>query len=236
MTASNYQRALSLVLQSEGGYVNNPKDPGGPTNLGVTLATLRAYRGRAVNVNDVKALTRTEAGEVYRANYWNKVKGDNLPSGVDYAAFDLAVNSGPGTAAKFLQRCLRVTDDGNIGPLTLNAASTASARDLVNALCDRRMAYLQSLGSYGEFGKGWKARVASVRKEALAMAAAALQPATHDTPIIDPGPTPVIVPILRPPPPDIPAPEPAAPPDIYPAPTEFWPRLLWFLRVVFAGK
>ena len=186
MTASNYDHALALVLVHEGGYVNHPSDPGGPTNLGVTLATLRAYRGRHVDVADVKSLTKAEAGLIYRRNYWAAVKGDQIPPGVDYAVFDLAVNSGPVIAAKFLQRCLHVTDDGVIGDLTLKAAYQVRPADLINALCDRRMAYLRSLGTWVTFGKGWTVRVAGVRKDALAMAATPI-PVLTPRPPDDPG-------------------------------------------------
>lgn len=191
MTASNFPAAFALVLKSEGGYSNNPADPGGPTNLGITLATLRAYRGRAVNVDDVKNLSKAEAGAIYRANYWDKVSGDQLPPGVDYAAFDFAVNSGPSTAAKFLQRCLSVVDDGVVGQKTLQAVHQVRPADVINLLCDRRLEYLRALGTWQTFGRGWMTRIINVRRDALAMAA---------------NPIP-IVPTLPPrPPPDVPGP------------------------------
>ena len=186
MTASNYDHALALVLVHEGGYVNNPKDHGKATNMGVTIATLAAFRGHHVTNADVAALTRGEAEGIYAANYWSPIKGDQLPPGVDYAVFDLAVNSGPVIAAKFLQRCLHVVDDGVIGDLTLKAAYQVRPADLINSLCDRRMAYLRSLGTWVTFGKGWTARVAGVRKEALAMAATPV-PVLTPRPPDDPG-------------------------------------------------
>jgi lysozyme family protein len=97
------------------------------------------------------------------------VKGDNLPKGVDYAVFDLAVNSGPGKAAKTLQSVLGANPDGQIGPATLRALETANARDVATKVCDARLAFLQSLPTYGTFGKGWSRRVAEVEQTAFNM-------------------------------------------------------------------
>ena len=114
MTAANFDRALALVLVSEGGYVNNQNDPGGATKYGITIATLRNYRGRSVTVDNVRQLAADEAGQIYHRNYWAPVRGDDLPAGVDYALFDFAVNSGPRKAAETLQECLSVTVDGEV--------------------------------------------------------------------------------------------------------------------------
>ena len=89
MIASNFPQAIAYVLASEGGFVNNPADPGGATNLGITIATLRAYRGRAVSVDDVRKLGKDEAGAIYRAHYWDAVKADQLPFAVQLAVLDL---------------------------------------------------------------------------------------------------------------------------------------------------
>jgi hypothetical protein len=102
MVASNFERAMPLVLRHEGGFVNHPKDPGGATNLGVTIGTARRLGidvdgDGDTDIIDIKLLKPKDAAKVYRAEYWNKVKGDQLPSGVDYAVFDFAVNSGPGS-------------------------------------------------------------------------------------------------------------------------------------------
>ncbi len=90
MAAETFDRALALVLDLEGGFVDHPRDPGGATNLGITRATLAKARGRPVSVVDVKALTRAEAGTIYRRLYWNAVKADELPPGLD-----LAVSTSP---------------------------------------------------------------------------------------------------------------------------------------------
>lgn len=108
MAASNFERALAHVLAFEGGFVNHPLDPGGATNLGITRAMLARARGRPVTVAHVRALTRAEAASIYRRFYWNAVRADDLPGGLDLAVFDLAVNAGPTRAARLLQRTLGV--------------------------------------------------------------------------------------------------------------------------------
>lgn len=122
---ANFQTALALVLKHEGGYVNHPSDPGGHTNKGVTLANYRRYVKPGGTVADLKAISDQEVATVYRRFYWDAVKGDDLPAGVDYAVFDFAVNSGPRRSAEFLQRTLGAAQDGKIGPKTLAAARAA---------------------------------------------------------------------------------------------------------------
>lgn len=168
MTASNFDGALSRVLAHEGGYVNHPKDPGGATNHGVTLATLSRWRGRPVTKAEVAALTRAEAGAIYRAFYWDAVRGDALPSGLDYAVFDLAVNSGPDRAARLLQRALGVQQDGRIGPVTLAAAATDPAA-AIRALQRERRAFLERLPTWSVFRRGWSRRLDEVGRDALAL-------------------------------------------------------------------
>lgn len=166
----NFQRSLSLVLKWEGGFVNHPKDPGGATNKGITLATFRRYVKRNGTVDDLKRITDAQVSTVYRKQYWDAVKGDDLPSGVDYAVFDFAVNSGPARAAKYLQAAVGVTQDGKIGPVTIAAARGMNAADLVAAICAKRMAFLKGLRTWPTFGKGWTNRVNDVVREATKMA------------------------------------------------------------------
>jgi len=192
MTTETFGRALSLVLKHEGGYVDHPADPGGATNRGITLATLSTWRGRPVTKAEVKALTETEAAAIYRANYWNVVKGDDLPRGVDLAVFDFAVNSGPARAAKHLQALVGVDADGVIGPKTLAAIRSTKPSDLIRKLTRSRLAFLSGLPTWPTFGKGWRARVLGVEKEALAMAGDASGPIlTPPPPDIEPPPVPV---------------------------------------------
>ena len=167
---SNFNACLALVLKSEGGYVNHPADPGGRTNLGVTQKVWEDWVGHPVTEADMRALTPTDVGPMYKAKYWDMVKGDNLPDGVDYAVFDLAVNSGTGRAAKTLQQALGVTADGQIGPATIAACKAADPREVASKVCDARLAFLQSLSTFAAFGKGWSRRVAEVQTTAQNMA------------------------------------------------------------------
>jgi lysozyme family protein len=161
----NFAEALEHVLKHEGGYVNHPSDPGGMTNLGVTKRVWEEWIGRQVDEKTMRELTPAVVGPMYRAKYWDKVKGDELPTGVDYVVFDAAVNSGPGRAAKWLQACVGVEPDGGIGPKTL-AAVAAFKGDLVDDYSKRRLSFLMDLPHWPTFSKGWSRRVAEVRSDA----------------------------------------------------------------------
>ena len=169
MAINNWPQCFALVLKNEGGYVDNPADPGGATNLGCTKAVWEQYIGRSVTKDDIKALTPNDVMPLYKVKYWDTIKGDDLPEGVDYAVFDFAINSGPSRAAKALQSVLSVTVDGQIGSATLRALETANPREVATAVCEARLAFLQSLPTYGTFGKGWSRRVAEVEQTAFNM-------------------------------------------------------------------
>lgn len=167
---ANFDRSLAAVLVHEGGYVNDPRDPGGATNKGVTQAVYDDWRARhGLAKRSVRALEQDELQAIYRHNYWDQVKGDDLPAGVDYATFDFAVNSGVGRAARFLQAAAGVVQDGAIGPATLAAVGRDPAH-IVSTLIDNRLAFLRALGTFKTFGKGWTARCEGVRRMALDMA------------------------------------------------------------------
>jgi len=146
----NYDDIISKVLQSEGGYTNDPQDPGGPTNFGITIHDYRAYIDRNGTAEDVKEMTVAQAKEIYKTKYWDAVRGDSLPSGVDYSVFDYGVNSGVSRALR-VYRQVKTDDD------------TAT----INAINDERLAFLKSLRTWSRFGKGWGARVVSVRAHSL---------------------------------------------------------------------
>lgn len=170
----NFARALPLVLTHEGGFVHHPSDPGGATNKGVTLATFRAYVKPGGTVDDLKRITDEQVATVYYRHYWAAVNAAALPSGIDYAVFDFAVNSGPARAAKYLQVILGVEQDGRVGPKTIAAAKAKDARSIINGLCDARLAFLKRITSGGKllwntFGKGWDRRVSEVRRDAMLM-------------------------------------------------------------------
>jgi len=166
----NWDNCFAMVLKHEGGFVNHPKDPGGMTNLGVTKAAWEAWLVRTATESDMRALTPEKVKPFYKAMYWDKIKGDDLPSGVDYAAYDLAVNSGTGRAAKYLQRIADVAEDGVIGPRSLEAIKKCDAEDTVSKICDMRMDFLKGLNTFDTFGKGWTIRVNDVKAKASSMA------------------------------------------------------------------
>ena len=165
----NFTRSLALVLKSEGGWSDNPKDPGGATMKGVTLDTFRHYVQANGTKDDLRHITQAQLEAVYRAQYWDAVNASALPDGVDYAVFDFSVNSGPGRAAKYLQMVVGAKQDGQIGPATLQAVKAHPDTAIINSLCDLRLAFLKRLPTWGTFGKGWSDRVRSVRFAALVM-------------------------------------------------------------------
>lgn len=167
MAATNFAKALDHILEVEGGYVDHPRDPGGATNMGITIGTLADWRGEPVTKQDVRDLTRKEAGEIYRARYWNAAQCDRLPSGVDLVAFDAAVNSGTRRGVRWVQSAVEVAEDGAVGPVTLKAVRAVDPATVITRACDERLAWLMRLGTWKTFGRGWRKRVESVRKMAL---------------------------------------------------------------------
>lgn len=172
MAADNFALIMDQIFRHEGGYVDHPRDPGGATNMGITFATLRDYRGKDITKADVKSLTKTEAHEIYRKRYWEPVSGDELPSGVDLCVMDSAVNSGPSRGARWLQRAVGAKADGKIGTMTLAACEGIEPATIVNRMCDDRMNFLKGLSTWGTFGRGWTRRVEEVRAMALELAKA----------------------------------------------------------------
>ena len=170
MARENWEDAFKSVLKHEGGFVNHPRDPGGMTNLGVTKRAWEEYTGQLADEAEMRGLTPDLVKPFYKARYWDKIKGDDLPSGVDYAAYDLAVNSGPARAAKYLQQIVGVPADGIIGPKTMAAIQDAPADEVIDALCGMRMDFLKALPTFDTFGKGWTRRVTEVEEKAKGMA------------------------------------------------------------------
>ncbi len=165
MARATLPTALNLMFGHEGGYVNVKTDRGGPTKYGVTHKTLAAHLGLAsVTADRVKSMTLAEAEEIYRRSYWTQSGGDILPIGLDYAAFDFGVNSGPSRAVKVLQSVLGVRQDGHVGEQTLFAVKgyKGGVAALIRDYCDARMRFLRSLGGAQGFsanGRGWTIRV-----------------------------------------------------------------------------
>jgi lysozyme family protein len=162
----NFASALQLVLVHEGGYVDHPQDPGGATNKGVTLAVFQRFYGASRTKEELRAITDAQLEHSYKTGYWDTCQCDALPDGVDYVVFDQAVNSGPGQSAKWLQAAVGVAVDGAIGPQTIAAALQRAPAQVINTMCDARLAFLQRLRNgalWQTFGRGWQARVDGVR-------------------------------------------------------------------------
>ena len=211
----NFARALSLVLKHEGGWSDHPADPGGATMKGITLSVFRQYVEPKATKDDLRRITDAQVASVYRKQYWDVVKGNDLPDGVDYAVFDFAVNSGPSRSVKYLQSIVGAKQDGKIGPDTLAKARAMVRATIINDLCDKRMAFLKGLKAWTTFGKGWTSRVSSVRAEALKMAAAAATGTIATKPVTSR--------------PAAPEPTPAKPVG------GFWAALLSNLKAIFKG-
>ena len=156
---ANYDKCLETILHHEGGYVNHPKDPGGETNLGVTKRVYLEHGG----TKNMKDLLVEDVAPIYKKGYWDKMKGDDLPGGLDLCVFDFGVNAGPGRAAKFLQQMIGTTVDGGIGPNTLaKLAEYVEKHGIEKCIEDfqgARQDYYEKLSTFATFGKGWTRRV-----------------------------------------------------------------------------
>lgn len=166
----NYAQALDELLRHEGGYTNNPHDPGGPTNFGITIYDYRKYINRAGTARDVRRMTVDQAKAIYRAKYWDAQRCDDLPSGVDYAIFDYGVNSGIGRSGRVLRHLLKLPPGTTINSAVVAEAQKHKPAELVNQICDERLRFLQSLHTWPVFGRGWTRRVKECRALAFKMA------------------------------------------------------------------
>src|SRR5579862_7765842 len=154
-----FEACLPVILASEGGFVDDPADPGGATNLGVTRATLSSWLGRPATVAEVEALRPAAVAPIYRARYWNPAHAGDCPPGVDLMVFDEAVNQGVGRALASLQAALGVAPDGAFGPATVAALAAADPAALVRAIAANREANYRALPTFPRFGHGWLARL-----------------------------------------------------------------------------
>lgn len=154
MAASNREASIKKTLTYEGGYTNHPSDPGGATNYGITIHDVRKYVKSDATPADVKALSLTQAIEIYRHKYWGLMECDERPAGVDFVEFDFGVNSGTARALKW-----RAEMDQKLSPVAY-----------VKRFCAKRQSFLEGLKTFSVFGKGWSRRVADVEATGVAMA------------------------------------------------------------------
>jgi lysozyme family protein len=170
---TDFERALAIVLRSEGGFVNDPADAGGATNFGITQGTYDAFRtGEKLPTRPVRKITKGEVGTIYLRRYWLAGKCDRLPWPLSLAHFDACVNAGIGQATKLLQRAVKVTADGEWGPVTDAAIRTATPARLFGDMLLERLRFYDRLvdvkPSQGKFFRGWVKRVLRLREDAVA--------------------------------------------------------------------
>jgi len=154
----NFDEAFHHLLGHEGGYSNHPEDPGGETMWGVTKAVARenGYNGL------MKDMPTEVAKSIYKAKYWDAVQAEKLPPTIRYAVFDAAVNSGVGTAVRWLQQSVGATPDGVLGPKTLAALQEVNPDGLLRRMLAKRLTAMTSMSGWPSFSKGWARRVATL--------------------------------------------------------------------------
>ncbi len=182
---SPYRLIQPLIDTWEGGYVDHARDPGGPTNMGITIATLSRWLGRQATREDVRSLSRSEAWAIMKTQYYDAIHGDELPPPVTAMAYNAAVLSGPRRSVLFLQEALNrqaanVAVDGVLGESTLAAVAGTAPRQLAASYADVQEAYLRSLHHFPTFGKGWLARLAAFRHLAATIPLAPSVPGAMD--------------------------------------------------------
>lgn len=148
---ANFNHVIHYILDEEGGYVNDPRDPGGETNWGISK---RAYPSL-----DIKNLKPEKAIEIYRRDYWDPVRGDDLPKGVDLLVLDCAVNQGVGVAARILQTACGAVADGKVGPKTLERIRSVAHDTLLSRIASLRALRYTETNNFDRFGKGWMNRL-----------------------------------------------------------------------------
>lgn len=165
----NFPACLDVILVSEGGFVDDPQDPGGATNMGITLATLQGWRGAPQTVDDVRDLTEADVSPIYETMYWVPTGCNAWPSGVDLMVFDMAVNQGPPRAVRTLQTAVGVPADGVVGQETKAAVARSNAPALIAHIAVLREQFYKGLPTFPRFGNGWLARVSRTAAAAQQM-------------------------------------------------------------------
>ena len=158
MASDPFEPCLAFTLAQEGGWSDDPRDPGGPTMRGLTMADLRAW-DRDATPDDLRLMPDALVASLYRALYWQPVRGWALWPGLDLMLFDAAVNCGVGVATRQVQRLLGVAADGCLGPVTALAAKSIVGRPaLLASLHEAQFAAYEGMAGFPRFGAGWLAR------------------------------------------------------------------------------
>jgi lysozyme family protein len=174
----NFDKCLAMLLEHEGGFTADKRDKGnagdghgnqGSTMLGVTSRVYADWTGEPAPIEVMKALTPDDVAPIYKKNYWDRVKGDLLPSGVDWCAFDWAVNSGKSRPSKAIQRAVGATQDGSIGPATIGLIMEKDPEEIINYVYGVRQDFYKGLKTFETFGRGWTRRNKETLHQALEM-------------------------------------------------------------------
>lgn len=165
---NRFEACLPFLLKEEGGFVDHPDDPGGITNLGVTRETWQRYTGKKASEATMRALTPADVAPLYKKQYWDRVRADEVPIGLDLALFDFAVNSGPVNAIRHLQDHVDTDVDGIFGPATMTQVWKRDTNEIIIGLCQSRLDFLRTLPHWKTFGKGWEKRISRVASASLA--------------------------------------------------------------------
>ena len=166
---NNFDKCLHMLLEHEGGYVNDSRDSGGMTNLGVTKRVYDEWIGRESTEQEMRDLTPDDVAPIYKKNYWDRIKGDYVPSGVDWCLYDWAVNSGSGRPAKAVQRAVGATPDGVIGKQTVGLIMEKDPKFIIDYVYTVRQAFYEGLDDYKHFGRGWSRRNTETLHQAMKM-------------------------------------------------------------------
>jgi lysozyme family protein len=167
--SDSFKECLDLVLKSEGDYVNNPADPGGMTNLGVTKRVWEEFTGHESDEKEMRSLTPEKVAPLYEQRYWRPCYGEVLPRGLDLVVFSMGVNAGPGRSVKLLQSSIGCVPDGVIGPKTRGLICDSNTATLISKFSEARREYYKSLKNFPIFGRGWVNRCDKEEQEALNM-------------------------------------------------------------------
>lgn len=166
MAKGNLGACLAVILPFEGGWADHPKDPGGATMKGITIAVYRRYKPGATKA-DLRGISDAEVEAIYRNGYWEPILGEQLPVGADLTVLDYGINSGPSRSVKDAQRVSGAEVDGRMGPKTLAAIAAMPSRAFIKAHCAARLGFVQSLKIWNTFGKGWSRRIAGIEAKGL---------------------------------------------------------------------
>lgn len=165
----NFKECLALLLKSEGGFVNDHRDSGGMTNLGITQRALEEWLGHSVDEKFMRKLTTEMAAPFYEQKYWRPCYCELLPRGLDFVVFSMGVNAGPGRSVKLLQSAIGCVPDGIIGSRTRGLISSSNGADIIKKFSDARREYYKTLKVFPIFGKGWLNRCDQEEATALDM-------------------------------------------------------------------